>query len=287
MASSDPSGEATVPDGVVPVEAVPADPAVAEQDDIGPDGGFDLSGEEVRVLGCLVEKQLTTPQQYPLSLNALTSACNQSSNRDPVVAYDEATVEAAVRHAKQRGLARFVHPSHGRSVLRYEHLLGEVLGLDRPQLALLAMLMLRGPQTVGELRARTDRMADFADLSDVVHDLGLLAGSAVPRVVRLPRRPGQKEDRFAQCLAAGGADAVATGGADAVATGHGSTIAGHGSGVAAEADRTRAAPQGAPTPLPAGGGTEPDLRAEVEGLRRELATVRRDLDELRTELGLA
>ena len=91
---------------------------------------MDLSAAEIRVLGSLVEKQLTTPQQYPLTLNALTLACSQSSNRDPVVDYDEATTEAAVTSVKTRGMARFVHPSHGRSALRYAHTLDEVLGLD-------------------------------------------------------------------------------------------------------------------------------------------------------------
>ncbi len=125
---------------------------------------MDLSAAEIRVLGSLVEKQLTTPQQYPLTLNALTLACSQSSNRDPVVAYDEHTVEAAVTSVKTKGLARFVHPSHGRSALRYAHALDDALGLAPPQLALLAVLMLRGPQTLGELRTRTERMVGFSDL---------------------------------------------------------------------------------------------------------------------------
>ena len=154
---------------------------------------IDLPAQELRVLGCLVEKQLTTPQQYPLTLNALTLACNQSSNRFPVVSYDERTVEGAVTSAKTRGLARFVHPSHGRSAIRFAHTLDEVLGLDGRQLALLAVLMFRGPQTPGELRSRTERMASFDDLAAVERDLGLLAERSEPLVVRLRRRAGTRK----------------------------------------------------------------------------------------------
>ncbi len=102
----------------------------------------------MRVLGCLVEKQLTTPQYYPLTLKTLVVGCNQASNRDPVVNYDEPTVESAAISLKEKGPLRFVHPSHGRSATRYRHVLDEVLGLDAGQLALLAMLLLRGPQTI-------------------------------------------------------------------------------------------------------------------------------------------
>ena len=137
---------------------------------------MDLSPAEIRVLGSLVEKQLTTPQQYPLTLNALTLACSQSSNRDPVVAYDEHSAEAAVTSVKTKGLVRFVHPSHGRSVLRYAHTLDEAWGLDTRPLALLAVLMLRGPQTPGELRTRTERMVRFTDLSEVQAELDALGG---------------------------------------------------------------------------------------------------------------
>src|SRR5665213_1921035 len=156
----------------------------------------DLSAEEIRVLGCLIEKQLTTPQQYPLTLNALTLACNQASNRDPVVSYDEATAELAVRTLQQKGLTRFVHPTHGRSVLRYEHVLRHALGVDEPQLAILAVLLLRGPQTVGEIRTRSERMAEFDDLQQVAHELDLLEEHAGGLVAPVPRGPGQKEGRF-------------------------------------------------------------------------------------------
>jgi uncharacterized protein YceH (UPF0502 family) len=151
-------------------------------------------------LGSLIEKQLTTPQQYPLSLNSLTLACNQTSNRDPVVEYSEGEVQAALDALKAKGLLRFVLPSHGRSVVRFRHVLDEKLALDTRQMALLAVLLLRGPQTVGELRTRTDRMADFDGISAVESDLEGLTRWDEPLVARLPRRPGQKEERWTQLL---------------------------------------------------------------------------------------
>ena len=162
---------------------------------------MDLDATEIRVLGSLVEKQLTTPQQYPLTLNALALACSQSSNRDPVVHYDEHTVEEAVMSVKTKGLARFVHPSHGRSALRYGHTLDEAWGLDTRPLALLAVLMLRGPQTLGELRTRTERMVRFTELEEVQAELDALAARSEPLVTRQARAPGQKEDRYTQLLA--------------------------------------------------------------------------------------
>jgi uncharacterized protein len=154
-------------------------------------------------MGSLVEKQLTTPQQYPLTFNALVLACNQSSNRDPVVAYDETTVELALSSLKEAGLLRFVHPSQGRSAIRYRQVLDERFGLDAKSLSVLAVLMLRGPQTVGELRARTERMADFDNLDQVEAELVRLGDGVDPFVRRLPRRPGQKEERWEQLLTDG------------------------------------------------------------------------------------
>ncbi|HXW78310.1 MAG TPA: YceH family protein, partial [Acidimicrobiales bacterium] len=159
-----------------------------------------LSPEEARVTGSLIEKELTTPQQYPLTQNALLLACNQSSNRDPVVDYNERTVDSALAALKTAGLVRYVHPSHGRSVTRYQHLLGDQLGLNGPQLALVAVLMLRGPQTAGELRSRTERMCEFDGISDVELELELLNTLPEPLVARLARRPGQKEERWVQLL---------------------------------------------------------------------------------------
>jgi hypothetical protein len=160
----------------------------------------ELNPVEARVIGSLAEKQLTTPQQYPLTLNALVSACNQSSNRDPVVAYDEATIESALTSLKEAGLLRFVHPSKGASATRYRQVLDERLGLDTRSLSVLAVLMLRGPRTVGELRARTERMADFGNLEHLETELGRMGDGTDPLVRRLPRRPGQKEERWAQLL---------------------------------------------------------------------------------------
>ncbi len=163
----------------------------------------ELSPVEARVLGSLAEKQLTTPQQYPLTLNALVLACNQSSNRDPVVTYDEETVEVALSSLKEAGLLRFVHPSQGRSATRYRQVLDERFGLDSQSLSVLTVLVLRGAQTVGELRTRTERMADFTGLDEVEGELGRLAGGPDPLVRRLTRRPGQKEERWAQLLTGG------------------------------------------------------------------------------------
>jgi uncharacterized protein YceH (UPF0502 family) len=161
----------------------------------------ELDPAEGRVIGSLIEKQLTTPQQYPLSLNSLALACNQTSNRDPVVSYAESEVQQALDSLKAKGLVRFVLPSHGRSVVRYRHVLDERLALDARQLSLVAVLLLRGPQTVGELRTRTDRMAEFDGLGEVEHDLEGLTRRDPPLVQRLDRRPGQKEERWTQLLA--------------------------------------------------------------------------------------
>jgi uncharacterized protein len=160
-----------------------------------------LSREEARVIGSLIEKELTTPQQYPLSVNALMLACNQSSNREPVVEYDERTVDNALTTLKAAGLVSFVYPSHGRSVTRYQQLLGERLELTDRQLGLVAVLLLRGPQTGGELRSRTERMGEFGGITDVENELGNLSERSEPLVVRLERRSGQKEERWAQLLA--------------------------------------------------------------------------------------
>lgn len=157
----------------------------------------DLTGPEQRVLGCLIEKRFTTPDQYPLSLNGLRLAANQSTNRDPVTQYDESTVRDAAQRLSKYGLARLAS-GHSSRATKYRHLAEEALGLDRPQLALLAVLLLRGPQTPGELKLRTERMAPIDSLSRVEETLGQLADKGYAR--RLERRPGQKEDRFEQIL---------------------------------------------------------------------------------------
>jgi hypothetical protein len=161
----------------------------------------DLDVTEIRVLGCLVEKQRTTPDQYPLSLNALRLACNQATNRDPVVDFDEATVRAAVDRLSRRGLIRLAS-GPGSRVAKYRHLLDEELGRVPSQIALLAVLMLRGPQTPGELKSRVERLYPFGSTADVEQALGALAGADLAE--KLPRRPGQSQDRWAHLL--GGAE---------------------------------------------------------------------------------
>ena len=152
---------------------------------------------EIRVVGCLIEKQRTTPDAYPLSLNALRLACNQSTNRDPVVSYDEAIVSDALRRLAQRGWTRLASGAGSRA-RKYRHLLPEALGIDDEELALLAVLMLRGPQTPGELKQRSERLHPFPDLGAVQATLARLLEREL--VVRHPRRPGQKEDRYEQVL---------------------------------------------------------------------------------------
>jgi uncharacterized protein YceH (UPF0502 family) len=180
---------------------------------VGPDPKIPpvrLGPEQGRVIGCLIEKQLTTPQQYPLTLNALLSACNQSSNRDPVVHYDDGVVDQALVSLKEAGLVRFVHPSHGRSTTRYRQVLDERFVLDESALAIVAALLLRGPQTAGELRIRTERMVPFEGIAAVDDGLRHMSGGTEPLVQRLPRRPGQKEERWAQLLAPGAISGVQT-----------------------------------------------------------------------------
>ncbi|HEY2056197.1 MAG TPA: YceH family protein [Solirubrobacterales bacterium] len=155
---------------------------------------------EIRVVACLVEKQRTTPDVYPLSLNALRLACNQSTNRDPVVDYDEATVSDALRRTALRGWTRLTSGAGSRA-RKYRHLLPEALGVEGGDLAVLTVLMLRGAQTPGELKGRTERMQGFADLAAVQEVLERLIERGY--VVRHARRPGQKEDRYEQVLGGG------------------------------------------------------------------------------------
>jgi uncharacterized protein YceH (UPF0502 family) len=152
---------------------------------------------EIRVLGCLIEKQHTTPDAYPLSLNALRLACNQSTNREPVVDYDEQAVVEALRRLALRGWTRLASGAGSRA-RKYRHLLDQAFGLDDAEVSLLAVLMLRGPQTPGELKQRGQRLHDFADLAAVHETLERLVKRG--QVARHERRPGQKEDRFEQLL---------------------------------------------------------------------------------------
>jgi uncharacterized protein YceH (UPF0502 family) len=164
----------------------------------------DLDDVEIRVLGCLVEKQRTTPDQYPLSLNSLRLACNQATNRDPVADYDEAAVRSAVDGLSRRGLVRLASGPGGR-VAKYRHLLDEALGRVPSQIALLAVLMLRGAQTPGELKQRVERLYPYAAIEDVEKALDALAEEELAE--RLSRRPGQSQDRWRHLLGGGGATA--------------------------------------------------------------------------------
>jgi uncharacterized protein YceH (UPF0502 family) len=158
---------------------------------------MDADAVEIRVLGCLIEKQRTTPDVYPLSLNALRLACNQATNRDPVVDFDEPAIRAALDRLSRKGWTRLAS-GPGSRVAKYRHLLDEALDLVPSQSAVLAVLMLRGAQTPGELKGRTERLYPFGSLEDVQRTLdGLIERELV---ARLPRRPGQKEERFVQLL---------------------------------------------------------------------------------------
>ena len=158
-----------------------------------------LTTIEGRVLGCLLEKERTTPDQYPLTLNALVLACNQSSSRDPVMHLDDHEVEAVLSALKSQGLLRYVHPSHGRSVTRYRQIADESWGLEPPAAAVIAVLLLRGPQTVAELRIRTERLHPFDSPEALESELNELASDGTVQL--LERQSGQKEWRWQQLLA--------------------------------------------------------------------------------------
>jgi hypothetical protein len=205
-----------------------------------------LTAPEQRVLGCLIEKRFTTPDQYPLSLNGLRLACNQSTNRDPVTRYDEETVREAAQRLSRYGLARLAS-GHSSRATKYRHLAEEGLGLDQRQLALLCVLLLRGSQTPGELKGRTERMVLFESLAAVEEVLSGLGEKGYAR--RLERQPGQKEDRFEQLL--GGDD---------------------------HAPRPPNAPPVAGNRQVPATANDGDLRARVEALEREVARLRALLD---------
>lgn len=214
-----------------------------------------LTDVEARVLGSLIEKEMTTPEYYPLSLNALMNACNQSSNREPVVQYDEATVGDAVESMRKRALVRAVQQS-GSRVMKYRHLLGETMTLDARQAALLGVLLLRGPQTLAELRTRASRLTRFESLEDVesvINELGARGSSSL--VTRLPRRPGQKEARYAHLLS--GEVTVDTSEPPAAAVAR----------PAADSDRIAALEEGMQ-----------ELRNEVADLRHQLAAFRKQFE---------
>jgi uncharacterized protein YceH (UPF0502 family) len=208
-----------------------------------------LTDVEVRVLGSLLEKEVTTPDNYPLTLSALAAACNQASNRDPVMRLDEDAVTQAVVALRRRGLLRSMQPA-GSRVTKFSHLLADALGLDARELAVLGVLMLRGAQTPGELHARTARLAEFADIADLEATLdALIARAPEALVVRHPRRPGQKEVRYGHRLGGEPPSPDAGGATDAPA----------------DDDRVAA------------------LERTVDALRAELAALRAELTEFRAQ----
>lgn len=158
-----------------------------------------LTPAQARVLGALIEKEVTTPDNYPLSLNALVNACNQLSNREPVMRLDEEEVRLALRRLEDQGLAGRARSADGR-VTKYEHWLGEAFNFTRAETALVCVLLLRGPQTPGELRGRTDRLHRFEEIADVLAGLQKLAERDPALVAVLPRQPGTKEARYAHLL---------------------------------------------------------------------------------------
>ena len=158
-----------------------------------------LSVIEGRVLGCLMEKERTVPDQYPLTMNALVSACNQSSSREPIMALDDFEVDASITSMKTQGLLRIVHPSHGRSVTRYRQVAVDKYELDEEAAAVMAVLLVRGPQTAAELRSRTERLHTFESPGEVEACLHRLVDSALVRL--LERQAGQKEQRWQQLIA--------------------------------------------------------------------------------------
>jgi uncharacterized protein YceH (UPF0502 family) len=229
----------------------------------------DPDAVEIRVVGCLIEKQRTTPDAYPLSLNSLRLACNQSTNRDSVVDYDEATVSEALRRLALRGWTRLTSGASSRA-RKYRQLMPEALGVDDGELALLGVLMLRGAQTPGELKQRSERLHAFADLGAVQATLDALVERGY--VARHERRPGQKELRYEQLL----------GGFEEAPTGSMPTPAESGDGALAVGDET-AGP--APTPvLEADAGLVP-AEDRLTRLERELGELRAELGRLREALG--
>lgn len=159
-----------------------------------------LTETEVRVLGSLIEKQITTPEYYPLTLNALTAACNQKNNRNPVMSLPEAEVERALDSLRDKNLAYVFHGSTSR-VPKFKHVAPEILQLNRSELAVMCVLMLSGPQTVGEIRTRGSRLHEFSGLEEVDETLrGLSARDSDPLLVKLPRQPGQKDARYVHLL---------------------------------------------------------------------------------------
>lgn len=211
-----------------------------------------LSATEARIVGSLVEKQLTTPEYYPLTLNALTAACNQKSNRDPVMSLSETEIMTAIDSLRDKNLVYLYYGTGSRTV-KYKHMLPSVYDLDDAGVAIVAVLLLRGPQTIGELRERTGRLHEFGGLNEVQESLDELTRRDEPIVVKLERQPGQKEARYAHLLSGEVAQ-------EAIAA--------------------------SPRPVASAGESNErieKLESEVETLRNELAEFRATFDEFRKQ----
>jgi len=226
---------------------------------------------EIRVLGCLIEKQRTTPDAYPLSLNALRLACNQSTNRHPVVAYDEGAIKDALQRTYRRGWTRLAS-GHSSRAAKYRHLLDEALGLAPDELALLGVLMLRGAQTPGELKQRSERLHRFDDLGAVQATLERLIERG--HAAQLARQPGQKEERYVQLL--GGEQAAPAEPSTRLRAG---PVAGE--------DDSAGEPAEIVSPAPPARSASPDPARDdrIAQLEREVAELRAELSALRDELG--
>ncbi|MGC9220965.1 MAG: YceH family protein [Solirubrobacteraceae bacterium] len=220
-----------------------------------------LTDPERRVLGCLIEKRFTTPDQYPLTLNALRLACNQSTNRDPVVDYGPDTVREAAQRLTLYGLARLAS-GHSSRATKYRHLADEALSLSPGQLAVLVTLLLRGPQTPGELKARSERMVDITSLAELDAILAELVTRHLAQ--RLERRPGQKEDRYTDLLGNPGAQFAAE-----------PTAA-----VQEQATEPETLPGSSSVP---DGGSGSGLMARVEALEQQVAALQREIQAIRRQ----
>ena len=217
---------------------------------------MELSPAETRVLGCLIEKERTTPENYPLSLNSLIGACNQLTNREPILSLGDREVEDALDALRQKKFATVIFGA-GSRVQKYRHTLADVYNFTPQEYALLCVLLLRGPQTAGELRQRAERMAPFAALADAENALNAMAEGSEPLVRLLPARPGQKERRYVQLL----------------------------SGEPAEFVSEPTAPTAPTINVPTSAARIDALESEVAALRGELAELRASLDDLRRQLG--
>ena len=215
-----------------------------------------LTDVEARVLGALVEKDITTPDYYPLSLNALTNACNQLTNREPVVAFDEGVVARAIESLREKRLASQYSGQESR-VARYKHSLTDAILLTPAEVALLCVLMLRGPQTVGELRTRTERLFKFDTLPEVEETLNALAArTPQPLATKLPRAPGTKESRFSHLLSGPAAAPTAS-------------------------DATSAPASSSPVPAP--DARVAQLESDLAAVRRELAALQEQFAQFRKQ----